>query len=126
MEGRRVCQVIELKQEHEKEYFELHLNTWPGVLQAIRKARICDYSINFLPCPIYTPSGDKVAGLLIATFKYVGIDFDGDMKGMAENDEVRKWWKLTDNMQKSLIEGAKGSAYGRWWLDVDEKFRFAK
>lgn len=92
--------------------------------KAIRKARICDYSINFLPCPIYNASDATIAGLLIATFKYIGDDFDGDMKGMAKDEEVRRWWKLTDSMQKSLVDGATGSADGPWWLDVDEKFRF--
>ncbi|KAG9010320.1 hypothetical protein FRB94_010670 [Tulasnella sp. JGI-2019a] len=129
MEGRRICQVIELKQEHQEEYFELHRNTWPAVLEAIRKAHICDYSINFLPCPIYVPKSapsESIAGLLMATFKYVGNDFDGDMKGMAEDEEVRKWWKLTDSMQKSLVDGATGSVDGLWWLDIDEKFHFGK
>lgn len=36
---------------------------------------------------------------LFATFKYVGDDWDGDMKRMSENPKVREWWALTDGMQ---------------------------
>lgn len=60
----------------------------------------------------------------MASFKYVGTDIERDMKQMAENEHVQRWWKITDNMQKSLIQGATGSADGPWWLDVDEKSRF--
>lgn len=95
-----------------------------NLILAIRKAHIVDYSISFLPVPIYPSADSSIAGLLMASFKYVGTDFERDMKQMAENEQVRRWWKITDNMQKSLIHGATGSADGPWWLDVDEKFRF--
>lgn len=36
---------------------------------------------------------------LFATFKYIGTDFDGDMKRMSENPKVREWWDYTDSMQ---------------------------
>lgn len=36
---------------------------------------------------------------IFATFKYVGDDWDGDMKRMSENPKVREWWALTDGMQ---------------------------
>ena len=39
------------------------------------------------------------------------------MKGIGEDEETRRWWKLTDGMQESFVEGAEGS--GReipWWL----------
>jgi len=36
---------------------------------------------------------------LFATFKWVGSDWEGDMKKMSENPEVREWWAMTDGMQ---------------------------
>jgi len=126
MEGQRVCQVIELKKEFEEEYFHIHANIWSSVLAALEKAHIVDYSINFMPVPIYPSSDPDIAGLLIASFKYVGQDFEGDMKAMAANTEVQRWWKITDGYQKSLVKGATGSADGPWWLDVKEVFRFDK
>lgn len=46
------------------------------------------------------------------------------MKRMAENPKVQEWWKMTDSMQESLIEGALGSASGApgWWKPVEEVF----
>jgi len=123
--ARRLCQVIELR-AHSK----IHANVWPSVLVALQRAHIVDYSINFLPTPPYIPNGaqvgpDAIAGLLIATFKYVGNNFDEDMKNMAEDEETRRWWEITDVMQNSLIQGATGSKDGPWWYNCEEVFRFA-
>lgn len=46
------------------------------------------------------------------------------MKLVAEDEETRRWWVLTDGMQESLVEGAEGSGKGDWWLDLKEVFRF--
>ncbi|KAK5709394.1 hypothetical protein LTS12_028092 [Elasticomyces elasticus] len=60
---------------------------------------------------------------IFATFKYVGDDWDGDMKRMRENPKVREWWALTDGMQESPIPGAVSSAEGPgWWKALDEVF----
>lgn len=40
---------------------------------------------------------------IFATFKYVGDDWDGDMKRMSENPKVREWWALTDGMQVCFV-----------------------
>ena len=44
------------------------------------------------------------------------------MERMRENTTVQEWWRLTDEMQESLVEGAKGSAEGAWWRDVESVF----
>lgn len=44
------------------------------------------------------------------------------MERMRENTTVQEWWRLTDGMQESLVEGAKGSAEGAWWRDVESVF----
>jgi hypothetical protein len=102
----------------------------------LRRSHIVDYSIHLLPSPPYASSStssdlttpqtasEPIGGLLIATFKYIGDDFEADMKRAAEDAETRKWWKITDKMQSSLIFDAKGSEHGPWWLDCEEVFRF--
>lgn len=92
------------------------------MLERLRQSHIIDYSINFLPSPPYSaPPG--VAGLLIATFKYVGDDWDRDMERIAADPETKRWWAFTDKMQSPLIEGAKGSEHGPWWYNCEEVFR---
>lgn len=47
------------------------------------------------------------------------------MEEVARDEETRRWWKMTDGMQESLIEGAMGSGEeGGWWLDLKEVFRY--
>ena len=60
---------------------------------------------------------------LFSSFKYVGKDWDGDMKRMAANPQVQAWWEVTDAMQESLVPGATGSATGAWWTELEEVFR---
>lgn len=77
------------------------------MLAALARAHIADYSIHYYP-PLH---------LLIATFKYTGDDFDADMRKVAEDEETRRWWALTDKMQESFVEGATGSGGDKpWWL----------
>lgn len=62
--------------------------------------------------------------MLFSSFKYYGWDYTGDMERMAENTKVREWWKITDAMQESLVEGAVSSEHGApgWWKPVEEVF----
>jgi L-rhamnose mutarotase len=54
--------------------------------------------------------------LLIANFKYTGDDYEADMKKIAQTPETQEWWRLTDGMQESLVEGAEGSGKEiPWW-----------
>lgn len=77
------------------------------MLAALARHHIADYSIHYYP-PLH---------LLIAHFKYTGDDFDADMKMMAEDEETRRWWAITDKMQESFVEGAEGSGGELpWWL----------
>lgn len=79
---------------------------WPGVLASLERAHVVDYSINYYP-PL---------DLLIATFKYTGSDYEGDMAKVAEDPETQRWWKMTDGMQESLVPGATGSGGDiPWW-----------
>ncbi|KAK0442847.1 rhamnose mutarotase [Armillaria borealis] len=112
---KRICQIIKLKPSSEAEYRECHAAVWPGVLAALERAHIVDYSIHY-----YAP-----LHLLIANMKYTGTDYEADMKKVAEDPETQRWWAMTDGMQESLVEGATGSGKDiPWWADTEEVFRF--
>ena len=114
---KRVCQIIKLKPEAEAEYKAIHADVWPGVLAAIEKSNINDYSIHYYP-PLK---------LLIANFKYTGTDYEADMKKVADDPETQRWWALTDGMQESFVDGAQGSGKDvPWWQELEEVFRFEK
>ena len=66
--------------------------------------------------------------MLFASLKYVGNAFDADMARMAANPKVQEWWRMTDGMQESPVEGAVGSleaskGNGGWWGQSEEVFR---
>jgi len=94
----------------------LHGAFWPEVLFALEPHHIADSGCS----SHYYPSLD----LLTATFKYTG-DYEKDMQGIAEDKGTQRWWKVTDGMQESLDEGAKGSG-GEvpWWTELEEIVRF--
>ena len=97
---------LQLKPEYEAEYIDIHANVWPGVLSALGRHNIADYSIHYY----------KPLRLLIATFKYTGNDYESDMAGIAADPETQRWWKVTDQMQESFQEQATGSGESvPWW-----------
>lgn len=67
---------------------------------------------------------DDRTGILFASLKYVGSDYDGDMAKMAANPKVREWWRMTDRFQESLVDGAVSSEAGEpsWWRPLEEVF----
>ncbi|KAI9904128.1 hypothetical protein N3K66_000657 [Trichothecium roseum] len=112
--GRRFAQIVKLKPEHVEAYKKCHASVWPEVLKQIKDCNIQDYSIWW----------DDNTGILFASFKYVGYNYEGDMQKMAENPKVREWWKMTDGYQQSFVPGAKSSEAGTpsWWKPVEEVF----
>jgi L-rhamnose mutarotase len=99
---------LQLKSSAEEEYKIIHAAVWPGVLAALERAHITDYSIYHYP-PLQ---------LLIATFKYTGSDYEGDMRKVGEDPETQRWWAVTDGMQESFVEGAEGSGKDTLWWTV--------
>ena len=96
----------QLKPKAEAEYKAIHAAVWSGVLAALERHHIVDYSIHYYP-PLQ---------LLVANFKYVGADYATDMAGIAADPETQRWWAVTDGMQQSFAEGATGSAGPvPWW-----------
>ncbi|EPS36175.1 hypothetical protein H072_10255 [Dactylellina haptotyla CBS 200.50] len=111
---RRIGQWIYLKPEYIEEYKVIHATVWPEVLEQIRDSNVRDYSIFLQMNPRPT---------LFASFKYVGNSFDEDMARMVANPKVQEWWRMTDKMQESPVEGAVGSASGPgWWGQTEEVF----
>lgn len=106
---KRVGSIIRLRPEYEERYIILHRNTFPGVLERIRKSNIRNYTI-FLR-----------EGILFSYYEYTGKDFDADMKAIS--DPVTKdWWKLTDPMQEPL----PARRAGEWWAEMENMFCLQK
>ena len=121
MSVQRFASVIRLRPEKEAEYRALHADVWPGVLAALTRAHVRNYSI-FLR-----------DGVLFGYLEYVGDDYEADMARVAEDPETRRWWLLTDPCQQS-VEGAAATAATavtaataaagekRWWAPMEEVF----
>ncbi|CAK1363803.1 hypothetical protein CB0940_04195 [Cercospora beticola] len=113
-EPRRIAQIVRLKRESLQAYKDCHAAVWPEVLKQIKDCNIIDYSI-FL---------DERTMTLFASMKYVGNHYEADMEKMKANPKVQEWWRMTDGMQETLVEGAKGSTDPKgWWQPLEEVFR---
>ncbi len=107
---RRFGSVIGLDPEKEEYYRELHADVWPSILDRIRKSNMRNYSI-------YTTEieGKKY---LFSYFEYVGQDLDADMKAIAEDTEMQRWWKETDPCQFQLPTRKPGAN----WSEMEMVF----
>ena len=106
MTVQRFASVIRLKPEMEAEYRRLHADAWPGVLAALKRANVRNYSI-FLR-----------DGLLFSYLEYDGPDYASDMATVAQDETTQQWWRLTDPCQQPL-----GTAEaGQWWAPAEEVF----
>ncbi|KAL6858045.1 hypothetical protein ACO1O0_005492 [Amphichorda felina] len=134
--GRRFGQIVRLKPQFVAEYKACHAKVWPEVLKQIRDCNIQDcgcrvdlgaaLAVSEEELTTVTDSiwWDDKSGILFASFKYVGYDYEGDMEAMAANPRVREWWRMTDSYQESMVEGAVSSEAGEpsWWKPVEEVF----
>lgn len=105
MPMQRFAAVIRLRPEKESEYLALHAAAWPGVLAALKRANIGNYSI-FLR-----------DGLLFSYLEYTGVDYAADTAAMAADPVTREWWTVTDPCQQPV-----DSAAGEWWAPAEEVF----
>ncbi len=103
---RRIAQVIDLDPASIDAYERLHAETWPGVLDAIRRANVRNYSIF------------RHGAHLFSYFEYVGHDFEADMATIAADPVTQEWWELTGPMQRPLPERRPGE----WWMTIPEVF----
>jgi L-rhamnose mutarotase len=107
----RFGSVTGLKPEKLTYYQKLHANVWPAVLKKIKECHIQNYSIYLQKIQ------DKY--YLFSYFEYVGSDFAGDMKKMADDPITQRWWKETDPCQQPLPEAA---AQKKIWTNMKEVF----
>lgn len=107
----RYGSVIGLKSEKLDEYKKLHAACWPEILKKIRECNIRNYSI-------YLRKLDNGKYYLFGYFEYVGSDFAGDMKRMADDPMTKKWWSFTDLCQEPLPDRGEGN----WWAGMEEVF----
>ena len=102
--------IVGLREDAVVPYTQMHAAVWPGVLAALEKANIRNYSI-------YLGQTKPDEYLLFSYFEYVGDDFDADMARMA--DPVTKvWWTYTDPLQRRL----PGTPEGQQWKTMEEVF----
>ena len=110
-EPKRYAWITGLKPEAAAKYEDLHAHTWPGVTRMNKECHIQNFSINKI----------EIDGklYLFAHLEYTGDDFDADMKKMAADPEVQRWWKETDPCQLPLPAAA---AKGKIWTDMTEVY----
>jgi L-rhamnose mutarotase len=102
--------IIGMPEKNILAYTQMHAAVWPGVLAAIDRANIRNYSI-------YLGQIKPGEYLLFSYFEYIGDDFKADMAGIA--DEVTKtWWTYTDPLQVRL----PGTPEGEQWKAMEEVF----
>jgi L-rhamnose mutarotase len=107
----RYASVIGLRAEKLDEYKRLHAAVWPEVAKAVRGANLRNYSIYLRRLP----DGNNY---LFSYFEYVGGDFPADMKRLAANADVKRWWTFTDPCQQPLADRKSGE----WWAAMEEVF----
>jgi L-rhamnose mutarotase len=102
----RYGMVLRVRPERFEEYRRHHQKVWSGVLERIAACRITNYSIYHRE------------GWLFSFFEYGGNDFEADMRLMAADPEVRRWWAIMEPMQDPLPTRAPGE----WWARMEEVF----
>jgi len=106
--------VIGIPAQSIPEYKRLHAETWPGVLKAVDRAHMDNYSIYL---------GEVAPGrnYLFGYYEYTGRNFDADMARMKKDKTMQDWWKLTDPLQEPLPTRQEGE----WWAQWEEVFHYA-
>jgi L-rhamnose mutarotase len=109
----RFGMVIGIKKEAIPEYKKLHAEAWPGVLKAIHKSNIRNYSI-------YLSEIEPDQYCLFSYFEYVGGNFPKDMKKIDDDPISQKWDKVMRPLQTPLLARKQGE----WWADWQEVFHY--
>lgn len=105
--GRSFAAITGLKPEMEMQYRTLHQTSWPGVLAALDRSHVANFSVYLVE------AGEQL--YLFYYFDYVGTDFEADMAAMGQDAVTRRWWKFTDACQQPLPAAA---AQGKIWTDL--------
>jgi L-rhamnose mutarotase len=103
---KRFGQTIQLKPESLEAYTALHAQPWPEVLEALRAAKIRNYSIF------------RHDLTLFAILEYHGTDWDADQRSMASLPRIAEWSALTASLQEPFEDRATDE----WWANMEEVF----
>ncbi|GAA1946653.1 L-rhamnose mutarotase [Microbacterium aquimaris] len=106
MSVRRIASVIGLPPENVEVYDRYHADVWPGVLDALRRHNVCNYSIY------------RHGDLLFSYMEYTGDDYEADMAGIAADPVTQEWWSVMEPLQRPLDDRAEGE----WWKTLPEVF----
>lgn len=109
--SKRVGMVTGLNPERAAYYKELHADAWDGVLEAIERYNIRNFSIYLKEID------DKM--YLFSYYEYIGDDYEADMTRIAADATTQRWWRETDPCQLPLPEAA---ASGEIWTPMEEVF----
>lgn len=101
---KRICEIIELRDECREEYFRLHSKIWPEIARLIEDCNIRNYTIF------------ERNGMLYAYYEYIGDDFAADMQKMADDPINQKWWAVCKPCQRPLDDRKEGE----WWASAHE------
>ncbi len=107
----RFGSVGKLKPEMVQKYVDLHADTWPAVLERIKKCNLQNYSIFHRKLA----SGEH---LLFSYMEYTGDDFEADMQRMAADPEVQRWWAEC----KPCFEQIEDQPPDEVWVPMDSVF----
>ena len=83
MSIQRFGAAIGLRPEMEARYRDLHQSVWPSILERLKASNIRNYSIF-----IAEIEGQK---FLFSYLKYVGGDYENDIKAIADDPQTRLW-----------------------------------
>ncbi len=107
----RHAYVLRLQPGAREEYTRLHADVWPGVLEALARAHIRNYSI-------FLRVLDDGREHLFAYFEYHGDDFAADSARLGADPLTRRWWDVCEPLQDPLATRAPGE----WWSAMSEVF----
>lgn len=108
---KRLAWVTKVKPDQVDRYTQLHADTWPTVLDCNKRCNIQNYSI-FLK---RFPSGDHY---LFSYLEYTGDDFEADMRKMAADTQVQRWWAEC----KPCLEPVEDLPPGEVWAPMQPVF----
>lgn len=100
-----------LKPKMAQKYIDLHAATWPAVLRRNKDCNLQNYSIFHKELP----TGEH---LLFSYVEYTGDDFAADMKRMAADPEVLRWWDEC----KPCFTKTEDLPPGEVWVPMDSVF----
>jgi L-rhamnose mutarotase len=100
-----------LKPECVDEYVKLHADVWPAVLARNSDCNLQNYSIFFHRLP----TGENY---LFSCVEYVGEDLEADMRRLAADPEIQRWWDVC----KPCFERIEDLPPGEVWVPMEQVF----